>query len=181
MNMNIARDKIQRPSRFKKRNNGNNGNNRSNGSGNNSARIRDHAQKKIDHYSSMARDSRQNQDIVLYEYNMQYVDHFTRILHEHAEPKIEPTETHQHERFSDTHRRTIEISADDDEELTVAEDVSPQSKEKQSPSLPKTDKTDSPRPKPRLRKNTPTEELPKKPIEKKSETPKSEKKAEVST
>lgn len=81
MNMNKMnnRGKNLRNPRFKKRPS------RGNTNGN-SARTRDQAVKKIDHFTSLARDARQNQDIVQYEYFMQHVDHYTRIVDEFAVP-----------------------------------------------------------------------------------------------
>lgn len=111
MNMNNKRVRNARAPRFKKRNGRtNNGN---------IARTRDQSLKKIDQYTSLARDARQNQDIIQYEYYMQHVDHYTRIVDEINE--LQSAHEQKSDRQNDT--QVIEIDTSDaDDYSDAAED-----------------------------------------------------------
>lgn len=113
MNMNNKRVRNARAPRFKKRNGRtNNGN---------IARTRDQSLKKIDQYTSLARDARQNQDIIQYEYYMQHVDHYTRIVDEINE--LQSAHEQKNDRQNDTQVIEIDTSdADDYSDSDAAED-----------------------------------------------------------
>lgn len=87
--------------RFKKRSNGKHNNG---GSG----RIRENAQKMLDHYSHLARESAGSDDRVLAEYYWQHVDHYRRVLQEHAPPpSVQDTAADDH--GADTAAQIIDI------------------------------------------------------------------------
>ncbi len=175
MNMNTMnkRGKNPRNARFKNRPN------RGNNNGN-SARTRDQAVKKIDHFNSLARDARQNQDIVQYEYYMQHIDHFTRIVDAFAPPAesvtdsgedvssnntSRPSDSRQHSKPQENasvsaHVIEIETTASDFEVDLSETDVADVQKEpaKKPPAKPKavqkvapTEEETSPKPEPRRR------------------------------
>lgn len=87
--------------RFKKRSNGKHSNG---GSG----RIREQAQKMLDHYTHLAREASGTDDRVMTEYYWQHVDHYRRVLQEHAPVQV-PAEVLTDESADDSVAQIIDI------------------------------------------------------------------------